>query len=255
MSWIKKYFLHLYVVVKDDIMDNKKLKRKINFLTLYSIISSLVFILLLLIAFKKINEKDNLDELNVKRINIVDETGENLRMVISNEHRQHSGVFNGQKVPKRERPSGIIFFNSYGDECGGLVYDGDENQAGMVLSLDKFKDDQIMQLQYMEDTKSRYRRYGLQLWDYPKENSYEERTRRFEKLKSLKTDAEQKHEYQQMKLDSLLMEDRLFIGKNFNKDVGLFINDKNGIPRIKIYIDSSDNPKIELLDKKGNVLK
>ena len=31
------------------------------------------------------------------------------------------------------------------------------------------------------------------------------------------------------------MEDRLFIGKNFNKDVGLFIKDQKGKPRIKIY--------------------
>ena len=49
-----------------------------------------------------------------------------LRMVISNEHRQHPGIMNGEKLPDRERSSGIIFFNSSGDECGGLVYDGNE---------------------------------------------------------------------------------------------------------------------------------
>lgn len=62
-----------------------------------------------------------------------------------------------------------LFFNSSGDECGGLVYDGNEKDAGMVLSVDKFRDDQIMQLQYMENTKNYDRKYGLQIWDYPKE--------------------------------------------------------------------------------------
>ena len=30
-------------------------------------------------------------------------------MVISNEHRQHPGIMNGEKLPDRERSSGIIF--------------------------------------------------------------------------------------------------------------------------------------------------
>jgi len=46
----------------------------------------------------------------------------------------------------------------------------------------------------------------------------------------------------------------MFVGKKMNKDVGLFINDNKGKPRIKMYIDSDNNPKIELLDEEGNVL-
>ncbi len=149
----------------------------------------------------------------------------------------------------------MIFFNSAGDECGGLIYDGNKNNAGMVLSVDKFRDDQIMQLQYMENTKKNARKYGLQLWDYPKENTYQERNKRFKKLDSINDKILKKNEYQKMRLDSLLMEDRLFIGKNFNKDVGLFINDKTGNPRIKIYIDNNDTPKIELLDINGKTIK
>lgn len=235
-------------------MDEQLLKRKVNFLTFYVILSNLILVLFIATAFKT-EKKETLDELTVKRINIVDETGKNLRMVISNENRQHSGIINGEKIPNRQRPSGIIFFNSFGDECGGLIYDGNEKDAGLVLSVDKYRDDQIMQLQYMEDTKTFERKYGLQLWDYPKEGSYNERMHRFSKIEKLQNNSERSQAYKQMKLDSLLMEQRLFIGKDFNQDVGLFISDKNGNQRIKVYIDENDNPKIEFLDKDGKVVK
>lgn len=235
-------------------MDERLLKRKVNFLTFYLILSNLILVLFIATAFKT-DKKETLDELTVKRINIVDETGKNLRMVISNENRQHSGIINGEKIPQRQRPSGIIFFNSFGDECGGLIYDGNEKDAGLVLSVDKYRDDQIMQFQYMEDTKTSKRKYGLQLWDYPKEDSYNERMHRFSKIEKLQNNSERNQAYKQMKLDSLLMEQRLFIGKDFNQDVGLFISDKKGNQRIKIYIDENDNPKIEFLDKDGKVVK
>lgn len=231
------------------------LKRKINFLTFCVILSNLILALFVLTAFKNTDRKETLDELTVKRINIVDETGENLRMVISNENRQHPGIINGEKIPHRQRPSGIIFFNSFGDECGGLIYDGNEKDAGLVLSVDKYRDDQIMQLQYMEDTKTFERKYGLQLWDYPKENSYNERMHRFSEIEKLQNNSERNQAYKKMRLDSLLMEQRLFIGKDFNQDVGLFISDKNGNHRIKIYIDENDTPKIEFLDKNGKVVR
>lgn len=234
-------------------MTDTTLKKKVNFLTYYSILSSMLFLAILI--YMNINKKENFDELTVKRMNIVDESGKNLRMVISNETRQHPGIINGEQLKPRERPSGMIFFNSAGDECGGFIYDGNDTNAGMVLSVDKFRDDQIMQLQYMENTKNNARKYGLQLWDYPKEHTNRERNERFEKLDAIKDKAKKQSSYEQMKIDSLLMEDRLFIGKNFNKDVGLFINDKNGTPRIKIYIDTTDTPKIELLDKNGKTIK
>ena len=50
------------------------------------------------------------------------------------------------------------------------------------------------------------------------------------------------------------MEDRMFVGKNYQNQAGLFINDQFGNARIRVYIDENDEPKFELLDKEGNVL-
>lgn len=230
-------------------MPDKNLTRKVNFLIAYAVIMTTVCCFL----FFRNSDHEKMNELTVKRINVTDEEG-NLRMVISNENRQHPGIIDGKQLPERERPSGIIFFNSSGDECGGLIYDGNKQSAGLVLSVDQFKNDQIMQLQYMENTESKLRKYGLQIWDYPKESTWSEKEKRFHELESLKTPEEQQAAISQMRLDSLLTEERLFIGKNFSKEVGLFISDQQGNPRIKIYIDEKNNPKIEFLDEKGNVI-
>ena len=231
---------------------NEKLEREIGFLKIYS--AGITVVLLLLFGFiLKLSRKTHFKEISVERINVVEKNG-NLRLVLSNKERQHPGSINGKELPDRERAAGLIFFNSVGDECGGLIYDGDDKEAGLVLSVDKFRDDQVMQLQYMEDTKSKNRKYGIQLWDYPKESSFEERMKRFKELEKLKNNDEIQKAYNKMKDDSLLMEDRLFLGKTFNKEIGLFIKDKNGNPRIKVYINDNNIPKIEFLDDKGNII-
>jgi hypothetical protein len=235
-----------------EIMINDKVLREIKFLKIYSV--GLTFLLLFLCyLILKPNRKEHFEEISVGRINVVEKDG-SLRLVISNSEKQHSCVINGKEIPERERAAGLIFFNSVGDECGGLIYDGNEKEAGLVFSVDKFRDDQVMQLQYMEDTKSKNRKYGVQLWDYPKENSFEARMKCFEELEKLKNKDEIQKAYDKMKDDSLVMEDRLFLGKAYNKDIGLFINDKKGNPRIKIYIDDKNNSKFEFLDDKGKIM-
>src|SRR5699024_1213488 len=147
---------------------------------------------LILTGFKSAENEQKFDELTAKRINVVDETGDSLRMVISNEHRQHPGALNGEELPDRERPAGMLFVNAQGDEGGGLIYDGNEEETGMVLSVDQYKNDQIMQLQYQENPQEYLRKYGLQIWDYPKENATDERLERFKALEELETEAEKK---------------------------------------------------------------
>ena len=234
-------------------MTNDKLLGEIKFLKVYAVVLTLAVLFLFYLVIKPI-KNEHFKEISVERINVVEKNG-NLRLVISNSERQHPGSINGKELPDRERAAGLIFFNSVGDECGGLIYDGNDKEAGLVLSIDKFRDDQVMQLQYMEDTKSKNRKYGVQLWDYPKEGSFEARMKRFEALEKLKDKDEIQKAYDKMKEDSLVMEDRLFLGKNYNKDIGLFINDKKGNPRIKVYIDDNNNPKIEFLDEKGKIIR
>lgn len=231
---------------------NDKFLKQLSILKIYSIFLTIAIMVLFYIIIKN-NKQKHFGEIDVERINVVEKNGD-LKLVISNSEIQHMGMINGKELPARERAAGLIFFNSDGDECGGLIYDGNDEEAVLVLSVDKFKDDQVMQLQYMEDTKTDARKYGLQLWDYGLEDGFEQRMSYFNKLKAMTDPKEQSEAYKKMKEDGLLAEDRLFIGKKFNKDVGLFINDNKGNPRIKIYIDKENNTKFEFLDEKGNIL-
>lgn len=183
------------------------------------------------------------------------ESNGDLKLVISNSEKQHSGIVNGKPLPKRERQAGLIFFNSVGDECGGLVYDGNDKGAGLVLSVDQYRDDQVMQLRYVENPEKDARTYGIQFWDYPKEDGYDERNKAFEDLQNIEEKDKKMAAYLKMKQDGLLPEDRMFVGKRMNNDVGLFINDSKGNPRIRIYIDADNNPKIEFLNEKGEIIR
>lgn len=231
----------------------KGIKRRFNIFTAYAIISSLAIILLAVYILTISKNAGNIDELTVKRINVVDEDG-TLRMVLSNRSCQHPGRIDGQDFPERERQAGIIFFNSVGDECGGLVFEGNDEEAALVLSVDKYKDDQVMQLQYIEDTRSKRRKYGLQLWDYTVEDGFRERMRRWEEMESMGSQEEKMAVVRKMKEQGLLAEERLFVGRSFNKEVGLFISDDKGLPRIKLYVGEEGEPRLEFLDEYGEVM-
>ncbi len=232
---------------------NNKSMKEIRFLKFYSGFLTMALLCTIIYVLSRDREK-SFKEISVERINVVESNGD-LKLVISNSERQHQGIVNGKSLPKRKRQAGLIFFNSVGDECGGLIYDGNDKEAGLVLSVDKYRDDQVMQLQYIENTEKNARKYGMQFWDYPKEDAYEERIKAFENYQKITDDKEKTEAYLKMKQEGLLPEDRMFVGKNMNEDLGLFINDKKGKPRIKIYIDSKNNPKIELLNEQGNIIK
>jgi hypothetical protein len=230
----------------------KKVNRELFYLRTYTLLSTIAIVASFYYTFQQ--SKDNSFEcIDVERINIVEKNGD-LKLVISNSDRQHSGVINGRALPDRVRPAGMIFFNSKGDECGGLIYDAMDQEAGLILSVDQFREDQIMQLQYYENPELKKRKYGLQLWDYPKENAFLERTDRLIEYSKLDNEELRHAAIQQMQADSLFSQERLFVGKRLNNEVGLFINDDEGRPRIKIYIDENNEAKMLFFDEDGKSL-
>jgi hypothetical protein len=231
---------------------NDKLKREITFLKVYAGLLTVALLGTIFYVMRS-SKAESFKEITVERINVVESNGD-LKLVISNSERQHQGIVNGKPLPKRERQAGLIFFNAVGDECGGLVYDGNDEEAGLVLSVDQYRDDQIMQMRYIENTEKDARTYGMRFWDYPKEDGYDERNRAYENLQKIEDPKEKSAAYQKMKQEGLLPEDRMFVGKKMNNDIGVFINDNQGKPRIRIYIDSENRPKIELLDEEGNLI-
>jgi hypothetical protein len=225
-----------------------QLLRQIRNMKIYLAVITFLFILAVIYAFNFNNRNygshPHFSEIDVERMNIVERNGK-LKMVISNQEKQSPGVFNGKTLAARNRPPGIIFFNTDGDECGGLVYDGDKKSSLMVLSIDQYKQDQVMQLQYARDKDDRH--YGLKMWDRPDNFSLSDLVRKNDSLKKLNDPAAYKTGIGQMQSKGLIGTERLFIGKNASGEVGLFIKDSKGIPRIRLYVDKNGSGKIEFL--------
>jgi hypothetical protein len=226
--------------------------RDLRLLKWYAAASTLAILFLLYHSLQPKSTHLQLEELDVERINVVEKDGV-LKMVISNKQRQHPGLTNFKPMPMREREAGIIFFNSSGDECGGLIYDGTREEAGMVLSVDQFRNDQLMQLQYAQRTRgdSTQRHYGLKIWDRSEDFTLAQQMALVDSLQRLKQEDELNNQFKTLQAKGLLGVERMFAGKNDNGDVGLFIRDDKGRIRIKIYCDKQNNPRMMVVDESG----
>ncbi|MBV7532471.1 hypothetical protein [Chitinophaga sp. sic0106] len=234
---------------------DKSLKRKVNFLMYYAVISTSIFLVFILSSFVGRDKNLTADELTVKRITVVGE--DNIpRMVLSNETRQHSGRMEGKDIPKRDRPAGIIFFTNRGDECGGIVAatttkDGSVNH-GMSFTMDNYHDDQVIQLlndETYENGKAEVSR-GLMFNEYPVGSNLMDRMAKTKELEKIADPKER-----DAKIGELWNKEgakrRMFIGRNVNADAGVFLYDAKGKPKMKIYVDKAGNPKIEVRDSSG----
>jgi hypothetical protein len=232
----------------------KELIKQVKFLKVYAGALTVVCILMFSVAFKQINANPHFKQIDVERINIVERSGK-LKMVISNHESQDPGSMDGKSLGQRDRPAGIIFFNSDGDECGGLIYDGNKDGAGMVYSVDQYKNDQIMQLQYNQEPgkdKKIMRTYGLKMWDRPDDFTLGKLMHYDDSLKKLNNEQNYTAEIKKLQAKGLLGNERLFLGKTSKNETGLFIRDDKGRPRIKIYLNNNNEPILQALDEDGN---
>jgi hypothetical protein len=234
-----------------------KLQRNVRFLKSYAIVSTLLLIVVVFAGFRQATPKAKFTELDVERINIVGKDGK-LKMVISNSDRQHPGVVDGKTHPVRTRPSGILFFNEKGDECGGLAFFGDQKDgaanAGALLAFDRFRQDQTVDIDYSESD-GQYDA-GLNVWDRPDASLGEviDKLQAIEKMPDGpgKTQAMQK--VREMPGGWESGPRRVFVGRTKDKAATLTLSDPQGCPRLVLMVDAQGAPKLEFLDDKGAVV-
>ena len=203
-------------------------------LKIYSITLTAILGYFMLSGFNADNTNQKFDEITVERINIVESDGK-LKMVLSNQERQHPGMMDGNVYPPRERAPGIVFFNEEQDEIGYLGYHGNKENGGnnVYLSIDQYKNDQVMQLMHYTN-KNGDNRYGLQLWERDKNFTMSKRLRVMDSLENAGYNYRRKLEFlEEMNDGEPILEQRMFIGKNYNREMGLFIQDKYGIDRLR----------------------
>lgn len=230
-----------------------KLEKEVRFLKLYAVLATLVCAVFVLSAFAPHNKNQHFEEIDVERINIVEKDGK-LRMVISNQDRQHPGIVNGRTIKRdRPRPPGIIFFNHLGDEMGGLVFgeNGGNGHFGS-LTFDKVRNDQAIGFRYLESDNGTYQT-GLELWQQPNLPS-DVVNARHEAANKIQDEAARKAAIQAMIDRNELTTQRLFLGKGRNNTTLLMMSDIKGKPRISMSVAADGNPKLDFLDETGKVI-
>jgi len=230
-----------------------KLEREVRLLKAYVVISTLTCLVLIVSGFTLQSRKQKFEEIDVERINIVEKDGK-LRMVISNQERQHPGIVNGKIIERNgPRPPGLIFFNHLGDEMGGLIF-GDNGGNGHFGSFtwDKVRNDQTMGFRYLESDNGTYQS-GLEMWQQPNIPS-DMMIAKYEAANKIADEAKRKAAIQALVDNNELTTNRLFFGKRRDNSMMLLMSDSKGKPRIRMQVAADGAPKLEFLDEAGKVM-
>lgn len=242
--------------------DLSKIKKQVNFLTAYSVIISLILVSSLFIRnTTKSQNVQTFNEINVKRINVLENDG-TLRMTISNEERSPANLSYGKSfgLGGGDR-TGLIFYNEEGTECGGLIYSGitdsinNTYEAYGHLSFDQYNQNQVLYLQYSDENGTKD--IGLYVDDWQEKPIFSEW---YSALKEISNSSLSKAE-KDSAINKLLVPkkgqpayaNRVFVGRNANKSAVVNLADRQGNTRLQLAVDSLGSAKINFLDSTGNV--
>src|ERR1700742_2839979 len=122
-----------------------------RFLAIYSGVLTIAFAVVVLAGFAESRQKQTFDQIDVRRINVVEPDG-TLRLVISSKADFPGIIIKGKETPHPDRSTaGMLFFNDEGTENGGLIFGGSKDKQGKVtsyghLSFDQYEQDQVFSI-------------------------------------------------------------------------------------------------------------
>jgi hypothetical protein len=196
-----------------------------RFLTFYSAVLTTILAAAALTGRTDSKRVATLDELTVRRINVVEPDGK-LRMIISN-HAQLPGIIvRGKERPFPRPQAGMLFYNDEGSENGGLIFGGHRNAKGEVvdaggnLSFDKYEANQIVQLIGVDDKEDRFA--GLIVTDSP-------------------TGSE--------------VHRRVWVGRGDDGTASVELRDAKGRKRIAMAVSADGSADINFFDENGKIVK
>lgn len=236
------------------------LERRLRRLTLSNLAAWALVGVLLLTGFRS-QDRLTVTELDAERVNIIGANGEPV-MALANSRLIPGVTLEGKEYPSswdgRDQLSGIIFFNQEGDEVGGLLYNGAARDSGYSavghFSFDQYKQNQVVALQYLDDSRSR--RAGLRVWDRPTDIRMSE----FFELGLQRMEAEDeavrdsfRAEQNAMRERGALGVERMFVGSQDNV-AQVQIRDVEGRIRARLLVDETGAPRLEFLDEDGGVV-
>ncbi|MBI5086492.1 MAG: hypothetical protein HZB13_18090 [Acidobacteria bacterium] len=201
-------------------------------------------------------------ELFAERINIVDANGRTV-LAICSKTRIAAPAMDGKTYsaaisPGREHMAGMVFFNDEGDEMGGLLFNSfrrpDGKHAGVGhLSFDRFKDNQVLALQYIENATTV--QSGLTLYDRPAQGRFKQSLDLIEEHQTASPDRKKSIEatIAGMRQRGELGFDRVFIGSK-DQTAQLVLKDDHGRSRARLVVNRDNTAALEFLDESGRII-
>ena len=237
-----------------------QLERDVRFLKRYAIGSTLVCVVLVGAAFTGagIPRREKFTEIDVERINVVEPNG-NYRLVISNRARSIGPIYKGKPFGYTggNRP-GMIFFNDEGTENGGLTFTGrtlpnGKYAASTHMSFDQFNQDQVLNFDYTDQNGRR--RVGMSVADRVDLDIHDLVMERDSIMKIADTVVRNValRQWAAPRNGVPMAAQRLFLGRDPDKNAVLNLADRDGKPRLRLAVDSLGNAKLEFLDAAGKV--
>ena len=212
---------------------------------------------LALVAFQKATDVQRFKEIAVERIDVVEPDG-TLRMTISDAARSPGWVFKGKPYPGRPKGAGMIFFNDEGEEDGGIGFGGRKVDGQVTadggMAFDQYQEDESVNIRYSDENGRR--RTGLSVNDRA-DMPISDLIARRDSIRALPAGPARDSALTAFAYNNghPLAAQRLFAGRDPNKNAVINLSDPLGHTRLRLVVDSTGNASIDFLDAAGHVTK
>ena len=228
-------------------MDRTALTERV--LLIYSGVLTGVLSVVLLSGSGAPRNKASFDQIDVKRINVVEPDG-TIRLVISDQSHFPGLIVKGKEYAHDRQTAGMLFFNDEGTENGGLIFGGAKDKSGKVrswghLSFDQYMGDQVVVLDAAEQGGQRHS--GIQFVDEPD-------IPMSEITDALMLPPAQREARLQQLFSKDKPQQRAYLGRRSDRSAALQLKDPQGRDRVVMAVSAEGNPSLEFLDEQGRVL-
>ncbi len=224
-----------------------------RFLEIYSGVLTAVFAISVLGGFAN-SRKTTFDEIDVRRINIVEPDG-TLRMVISDKAEFPGSFIKGKEIARPDRQdTGMLFLNDEGTEMGGLTFGGLKDKNGTIqgdghLSFDQYMQDQVFSIDAGQEGSKHYSLITIgERGDYSIMDAFEAK-KRIDALPADQRRAEWKKFAETHPGDA----NRIVFGRAPDASAVLKMRDNQGRDRLLIQVAVDGSPVIQFLNEEGKV--
>ncbi len=230
-----------------------------GFLPIYSGAVTAALLVLLLAAFRQPGaDTATFSSIDVQRLRLVEPDG-TVRLILASNARLPGLIFKGKEYPFEGRKAygnaGMLFFDTEGNEAGGLEFGGRREKDGKIvrfghLSFDQYGQDELMTVGTVQQGDLKHG--GLTLKDQP-DWPLEDLFKVVEAHKDDRPEARKKamDAFMQAHPEKTHVQ-RVWLGRNDDRSSSLELKDDQGRPRLVAKVTADGTPELLFLDAKGN---